>query len=380
MQHAQLQLAMERQVAFWKRRMSDQILVSFDLPSPSPETRTAAADSVADTHPPLFDDVPKMLRDFEATLPDTVPERAVQDDTIGIPGWMADQQFGNGLTGAMFGATLQIASTRRHTMTFNAPVIREWSDLASLRFDAHNAWCLRCLDCLRYITEHASKPFLLSLMVTNEGANFAVSMRGETQALFDFADQAPQVRQLYELGLESGARFFELRRAIVKAFNERLLGRGTFSDLHPYFGVPWTDTDTDALCAPAVFARHGLEFKQKMIDRFNGGMVYIHALGLHLVPVIGQVKRMTQLSFADDPKCPHPFDRRVSIRNDTFDTPLYMACEYGEFIAALRAQTLPGGMHYAVSVPAGVNVSELNHVMDTVRGYRSPGRLAGVAG
>lgn len=371
--------AMRRRVAFWRREMSDQILAQFHVSPPlTQEHQAMKVEPMDGNNPPLYDDVPKMLREFESAIPPTLRRREIADDGIDIPATMPDLQFGNGLTGAMLGASLKVFSTATHTTTFNEPVVRQPSDLKRLRFDEDNSWTRRCLDCLRFFAEHARRPFLLHLMATYEGGNFVASLRGETQAIYDFADDSALLREMYRFGYEMGARFFEMRRDIVKPFNEITLGQGAFADLDPMFGLPWMDTDIYALCAPAVFERHGLEWKQKMIDRFGGGRMYIHMLGLHLVAAAGKLERLTDLAFQDDPKCPRSFERRDAIRQATKDTPLVFGpCSFKEFLDAMRERSLPGGSIYTVSVPSDAATADVQRAAAAARAYRAPAGLEG---
>ncbi|MBI2942482.1 MAG: hypothetical protein HYY04_18795 [Chloroflexi bacterium] len=376
-------LARERLLAFWQRQMSDQILVEFSAPGArrSNELPEEVLDDqrIAEGCPPLFEDIPRLLRDLEAGIgPAPTPDDEIWDDSLGIKVAVPEFQFNCGVVGAMLGGRLHVASSATHTMTFNDPVVTDWVQLDGLALDEseRNVWLQRVLGCVRYFVEHASKPFVIRPFLVYEGANFVVSMRGTTQAFFDLGDRPPQLRDLYELGYRTGARLLELKQSIVRPHNERILGHKLFADTAPIHAVPWLDTDAYSLCSPRVFAEIGLEFKQRIVDHFGGGMMHIHGLGQHIVPIAGRLKRLTYLSLYDDPNCVPYFDRRIEFRAVTHDTPLTIGCTLKDLVTGLADRTLPGGVKYTAYVPQGVTVRELNGVMERVRAYRV-GRLAG---
>jgi hypothetical protein len=368
--------AMDRTVAFWKRQMSDQILVRFAgagaRRSNEPAHMVAPDEAVAEGNPPRFADVPRLLRDYESSLkPGPSLEDALYDDSPGVPVIMPEVEFGNGIMGAIFGAKLHIASSKVHTTTFNEPVVTDWDQVAGLRFDENNEWVQRVLSCLRYFVAHASKPFAIRQFLVYEGANFIVSMRGTTQAFFDLADRPPELRQLYELGFTAGIRFFEMKRQVIQEHNEKVLRHPAYAALAPLHAMPWLDTDAYALCSRRVFEEIGFEFKQKILDHFGGGEMYVHGLGRRIVPAAGRLNHLTQLSLYDDPKCDPYFNHRCEIRSQTYDIPLSIACTLKELVDGLAERTLPGGVAYGVHVPSGVSSTELNHLMDRVRVYRA---------
>ena len=266
----------------------------------------------------------------------------LDDDERGVQHFMVDSEFGVGVMGAMFDAPMIVVSTPSHTMTYNSPSSSDPEIIPSLRSNPQNAFIRQVLDCLQYFVDHASKPFAIDLIHAFEGADFLAALRGEIPTLLDMADGQPFVEDLFRLGLESAGDLFALRRDIVYEHNVRAYGDEEFALLVPQGLRPTLDTDTDVMCSPRLFRKYGMRYKQKMLDRFGGGAVFIHTLGIHLVPAYGELHNLTQLRFCDDPKAPRAFDRRVDIRRQTFDIPLEIYCGFDEFSEALANHSLPG--------------------------------------
>ena len=362
-------------VAFWQRKLSEEIVVSFARGrSRSYEVDVETDDNggFSEDRTPLYEDVPGMLRRFEEQLgPEPEPENQVYDDGVQIAIVKPENPFGSGWVGAMFGAKLHTLTSNSETITQTDPVITDWAQLEKLKFDENNEWLQKILSALRYFVEHASRPFAIGLWELLDGANFVGLMRGTTQLYYDLADRPPELGRLYELGFTSACRAFEMKRDIVKPHNDKVFGHQAYSDMAPGYGLPWTDTDAYTVCSPAVFTEVGLENKQRIIDRFGGGEIFVHGLGQHIVPVVAQLKGLTQFHVFDDPKCPTYFSIRNRIRQQIFDIPLAMDCNLDEFADALSERTLPGGVHYRVFAPKGVKASDLNDLMKRVRQYRT---------
>ena len=60
--------AMDRNVAFWKREMSDSILVEFGAEGDVTLNAVKTEGVVCHDIKPLYDNVPKMLKDFEKEI------------------------------------------------------------------------------------------------------------------------------------------------------------------------------------------------------------------------------------------------------------------------------------------------------------------------
>jgi hypothetical protein len=197
-------------------------------------------------------------------------------------------------------------------------------------------------------------------------------MRGTTQAFLDIMDDPPGVRQIYQLGYEAGAAWFEMKRKVIQGHNERVLCHPRFAELAPIHSVPYLDMDADALCSPKTFEELVFEYKQKTLSRFHGGCFYIHALGSFIVPIAAHLEELTTLWLFDDPKCTPYFDRRAEMRAMSFDIPLEMLCSFPDFVKALEDRTLPGGVRYNVRM-AGVraSITGINRIMEEVRAYRT---------
>lgn len=371
--------AMDRNVAFWKREMSDSILVEFGAEGDVTLDAVKTEGVVCNDIKPLYDNVPKMLKDFEKEIEiiESTDNWKICDDNVRIPIAWPELQFGNGIAGAIFGGKLITTSTKDHTYTFNEPVVSDWKDVYKLKFEKDNEWVKRILNSLEYFIQQGRKNFLVRPFFIYEGADFIVSIRGTTRAFYDLIDNPKELKFLYDLGRKTGIEFFEMKRKIIREHNEKILDHRQYSKMAPIHAVPMLDMDAYALCSPEIFEKIGFENKQKILDYFKGGTFYIHALGRHIVPIAAQLNNLTELWLFDDPKCPRYFDDRRRWRKETYDIPLEMYCNFDEFIKALDEKSLPGGVKYNVfTSELKLLPDELNELINKVKKYHT-NRLAG---
>ncbi len=371
--------SMARQIKFWNRFANEEILVEFGVEEDVTLSPTKTKGTVSKKYPPLYENVPKMLEDFEAAIDPAsfIGTSGIMDDGVAIPIAWPELQFGNGMAGAMFGGKLNTISTKDHTYTFNEPVINEWSDAENLYFDRDNIWVRRILETLKFFVEKGRKPFVVRPFFIYEGADFIVSMRGTTRAFYDYADGPPGLMDLYDLGRNTGIEFFEMKVDIIKEHNEKIIGNNDYSNIAPIHAIPMLDMDAYALCPPEVFEKYGFENKQKILNHFGGASFYIHALGRHIIPIARELENLTELWLFDDPKCPRYFEDRIKWRKMTYDIPLQFYCTVKEFTAALEENTLPGGSKYNLMMD-GVKLGpeEKEDIIKNSRAYRTD-KLAG---
>ena len=366
--------AMERHISFWKKEMRNKILAEFGAEGDITLEPVKTEGVVSGDYPPLFDDIPKMLEDFESyiNISDTPEKWKIEDDVIQIPVAWPELQFGNGMGGAIFGAKLITTGTADHTYTFNEPVITDWPQVYDLEFDSNNEWVKRILSALEYFINNASMDFIVRPFFIYEGLDFIVSMRGTTQAFFDVADKPAELKVLYDIGRDAGIKFFEMKRDIIKDRNEKIIDHCSYSDMAPVHSVPMLDMDAYALCPPEFFEEYGFENKQKILDHFRGGSFYIHSLGRHIIPLASDLKNLTELWLFDDPKCPRYFDSRINWRKITGDIPLQIYCYFAEFVKALEEKTLPGGVKYNVFTSGEkISIEDKNNIFKKIKQYRT---------
>ena len=372
--------AMDRRVRFWKREMPDEILANVGVkrPDAGPSKwdryiRQKGLETLCSyDRPPVFEDLEALFEQYEARLgepfdPDLAKE--AHDDGFGVPILCPTVHFGEGVVGTFFGGEPIFASTDIKTESVCRPVVKDWSQLDSLRFDESNPWLQRVLDCHRFFVERSKGRFAIQPYCTIDALNFVVVMRGDTQAFMDVVTDVPPVRRLMEIGLDTTVRYWNLQREIVEENNRTAIKHDQYGQLCPGHAGPGLSVDAYGLCHESVYESVGVEYTQRLIDTLGGGFLHVHSNGAHLLPVVGKLKGLTELNPSDDPRHERYFPRIRQVRECTGDVPIRVSCTLDELTAGLRDGMLPGGVHYTVQ-GALDSVDEANWLMDKVRSYR----------
>jgi len=373
--------AMDRRIAFWQRQMRDRILVSFGVRNPRPtpsrwqkhvEEKGLKVTCCYD-RPPLFECLEDLLRQYEMQIGarfDPDAERELDSDAVGIPMFCPTVHFGEGIVGAFFGGELIFSSTDTKTNSVCKPVVTDWAQLDSLRFEESSPWVQRALDCLRFFVARGDKRFALQPYCTIDALNFAVVMRGDTQAFLDVKTSPRELRRLMEAGLDQAVRFWKLQREIIEENNKRVIQHDAYAALCPGHAGAGLSADAYSLCHPSVYEEMGFEYTQRLIHALGGGFLHTHSIGAHLVPLVAKLDGLTELSLADDPHCERYFPKLRFLRERTGDVPLTVICTLAEFTTGLRDGTLPGGVSYGVQ-GAVDTMDDAKRLMEKVRAYRA---------
>jgi hypothetical protein len=105
-----------------------------------------------------------------------------------------------------------------------------------------------------------------------------------------------------------------------------------------------------------------------MLAAFDGGVLHIHGNGRHLLEAVSSLRGLKAIFLGDDKGFPAAFSVLPALKRRTGDLPLVVQVGFPDFLAALEAHRLPGGILYKV---LGVPDSDTaNRVMDRVRAYR----------
>ncbi len=112
----------------------------------------------------------------------------------------------------------------------------------------------------------------------------------------------------------------------------------------------------------------GREPVERILNRYDGGVLHIHGNGRHLLETVATLQGLKAIFLADDVGFPRAFDILPDVRRRVGDLPLVVSCRYDEMTATLGDRTLTGGVLYHVyGVP---DASAANRLMDQIRACR----------
>jgi hypothetical protein len=344
--------------SLYERRAGDRVFAVMGVPS-----RTLA--DFAARHGDGFCDYPDPAEriDFWDRL---LRERTVvEDDSVPLA-YLSEMD--QGLYGGLLGGDVQFMTHAENgwISSMVAPLLDDWSGFDSLAFDRSHPWFGRYLKQLETFVTAAAGKFGVSHFILIDGLNFAFELVGATETYLSLDERPEMVRRAIELA-------FEINVAVQEAFFERArpFENGTVSNMvewMPGGRIVSESVDPFHMTSVAYFETWGREPIERIIDRFDGGVVHIHGNGRHLLEAVSTVKGLRAMFLGDDRGFPQAFDVLGELQARTGDLPLIVQTDFNGFTQKLDSGTLPGGVLYKVSgVP---DVDAANRCMEKVRQYR----------
>jgi hypothetical protein len=348
--HADAVLAGLRE--FYERRADDRVFVSMAVPS-------AALAAFRRDHPEGFcaaPDLHERIAFWDGLLREHAP---VEDDSM--PSAYLSE-LDQGLYGGLVGGEVRFLcdSETGWISSMVPPLITDWAEFDNLRLDEGHPWFRRYLEQLEVFAEGAGDKFGLSHFILVDSLNFVFELLGATRTYLELFDHPDRVRQAVEFA-------FALNLKVHETFFDRapLLAGGTFSNMVAWIPGRIISESVDPFHMTSVdyFEMWGREPVERIISRFDGGVLHLHANGRHLLPAVRSVRGLKAVFLADDRGFIPAFEAV------TGDLPLVLNADFGAFQLALQEHRLTGGVFYKVKgVP---DVGTANRLMEKVRAYRA---------
>ncbi len=347
----------ERLRALYERRALDQAFAVMETPSPAlaafaaryPEGYCGYPDPAErlafwDAH----------LRRGADVLDDAVPSAYLSE---------CDQ----GLYGGIVGGQVRYMAHPENgwVSSMVAPLLGDWSGLDALRLDTGSEAFRRFRRQLDVFRRGAAGRFGLSHFILIDGLNFAFELVGATRTYLALLDAPERVRQAIGLG-------FELNVLVQEAFfaADVLVGGGTCSNMAQWLPGRIVSESLDPFHMTSVgdFERWGRGPAERVLGRFDGGVLHVHGNGRHLLAAASTLRGLRACYLGDDRGFPRAFDVLPDVRRRVGDLPLVVSCGFEEFVAALGAGSLTGGVLYHVG--GAPDAAAANRAMDEVRAWR----------
>lgn len=308
-----------------------------------------------------YPDLQERLRFWD----DYLSERSgVEDDSL--PAAYLSE-FDQGLYGGLFGGDVQFMAHPDNgwISSMVAPLLDDWSEFEDLHFDPSHPWYRRFLNQTRAFVEAGNGKFGVSHLILIDGLNFVFELVGATRTYLSLEERPEMVRRAIDLAFEVNARiqadFFEI---------VPLLDGGTLSNMAQWLPGRIVSESVDPFHMTSVdyFEQWGREPVERILGRFDGGVLHIHGNGRHLLEAVSSVRGLKAIFLGDDTGYPRPFEVLGELQSRTGEMPLVVEAQFEEFQRGLEERTLCGGVLYRVETAPDVDAA--NRCMEQVRAYR----------
>ena len=291
-------------------------------------------------------------------------ERAAVDDDSVPSAYLSE--LDQGLYGGLLGGEVQFMAHPENgwISSMVAPLLADWSQFDGLRFDRSHPWFQRYLKQLDTFVNGAAGKFAVSHFILIDGLNFAFELVGATKTYLSLDECPEMIRRVIDFA-------FELNLAVQSTFFDRVpaLRGGTASNMVQWIPGSVVSESVDPFHMTSVdyFERWGREPVERILARFDGGVLHVHGNGRHLLEAVSTVKGLKAIFLGDDKGFPKAFDVLPRLQARSGDVPLVVQVDFDRFVERLDAHQLPGGVLYKVAEVPNIDIA--NRCMDKVRAY-----------
>ncbi len=348
----------ERLRPFYQRQAADRIFATMAVPN-------AAIADFARRYPEAEceDPDPRERAGFWDSL---FAERAAVEDDSMPAAYLSE--LDQGLYGGLLGGEVRFMP---HPETgwissMVPPLLSDWSQLDALALDEAHRWWKRYLAQMDVFARRGAGRWGMSHFILIDGLNFVFELVGGTQTYLSVESDPETVRRAIDLGFDLNVR---VQVAFFAAAGT--VGGGTLSNFGQWIPGRIVSESLDPFHMTSVdyFERWGREPAERIMGRFDGGVIHIHGNGRHLLPAASTLSGLRAILLLDDVGIAPALDVLGDVQAQTGDVPLSCLAPYPAFVERLGRHALPGGVLYQVTgVP---DVDTANRCMEKVRAYRT---------
>ncbi len=349
---------LERLRLFYARKAADCVFASFEVPSP-------ALAEFAQKYPHGFCAYPDPHERAEFWDRYLAERAGLEDDSI--PSAYLSE-WDQGLYGGLLGGQVQFLAHPENgwISSMVAPLLSDWAEFDRLRLDLRHPWFERYRHQLGVFVKAAEGKFGISHFILINGLNFVFELVGATNTYLALSERPEMVRRAIELA-------YQINVAVQDEFFARVpgLAGGTFSNMVQWIPgrVVSESVDPFHMTSVACFEEWGREPAERVLARYDGGVLHIHGNGRHLLEAVSTLRGLKAIYLGDDRGYAPAFEVLPELRARTGEVPLVVAVDFPRFVEALYAGRLCGGVFYRVT--GAPDIATANRLMEKVRAYRA---------
>ncbi|HMB00935.1 MAG TPA: hypothetical protein VKS21_08105 [Spirochaetota bacterium] len=228
-------------------------------------------------------------------------------------------QLGTGINSAYFS---QSELTFSNITSWSECVIKEWSDLDSLKINHKSQWYQALLSMLHKAVSLCDEDICVQTFEHFGPMDMANALRG-TALFTDIYDAPDKVRRLLDI---SAAAIIELEQTLFRQIPFYENGTVIWGSWTPGHNIFLSEDNSD-LMSPAIYKEFTLPFTQKIAAAFDGCWIHHHAKGIKIHTEIAKVKKLKALQISLDPYDRRPIDQLEEIIAADPDTVHITRCE-----------------------------------------------------
>jgi hypothetical protein len=319
--------------ALYERRAPDRIFAKMEVPC-------LALDEFRRQYPAGYcddPDSPERIAFWDKLLSERT---SVDDDSVPLA-YLSE--LDQGLYGGLLGGNVQFMAHPENgwISSMVPPLLDDWSQFDSLRLDRSHPWFARYTKQLDTFVEAAAGKFAVSHFILIDGLNFVFELVGATNTYLSLVERPEVVRRAIDFA-------FDLNVAVQETFFQRvpLVRGGTASNMVQWVPGRVVSESVDPFHMTSVdyFETWGREPAERILGRFDGGVLHVHGNGRHLLEAVSTIRGLKAIFLGDDRGFPQAFDVLDELKARTGEVPLVVEVDFDRFAEKLNARRLPGLM------------------------------------
>lgn len=184
--------------------------------------------------------------------------------------------------------------------------LTDWSMLENLRCMEENENFSMLMESMEYLKEKGQqKGFFAALRGADGPMDMANAIRGN-ELFTDFYDEEENVHKLGDFCAKAAQWTYDHQLERVDIVNDGVMSG--FGVWLPGHSVGHFSEDWSGMCSARFYEEFGVLHTQKMLEKYDCGLVHVHAMGRHVIPLIASIDKIKYVEISEDPNQISPIE------------------------------------------------------------------------
>ena len=190
--------------------------------------------------------------------------------------------------------------------SYHHPVIDDVSDWETLQMQRDVPHYRALLDGMAYLKEHSERYGFYSALRGADGPmDIANAARGN-DLFYDLYDDPETVEAFLDFCVDAVVWTFENQYPLASGVcGGYISGMNTWMPEH---AIGHLSEDASCLCSPEMYARFGLPYTKKLLERYSYAEMHVHSVGRACLPLMAQMDKIGTFQLSSDPNQPDAID------------------------------------------------------------------------
>jgi hypothetical protein len=195
--------------------------------------------------------------------------------------------------GAVFGAPLRVTAN----MLTSEPIIQDWSELASLRYDPQNPWVQRALGLARQLVARSRGRYAVTPGLIEGPSDVCAALRGITRLAEDIYLYPEEVRRLARVGAEAWLAYLRAMNEVVPLYDGGTVTQ--WSIWAPGRAAAFQE-DFCTVISPRAYRDFFQPLDRELARQADVFWVHVHAGEIHLVEELLAMEEVRGIQIVND--------------------------------------------------------------------------------